>query len=357
MALTNLATEGSNQVHIARQNALPSLIALAAAQDTEASRYAGEFIFISLYLYIFTCLVGLCVFVYFVPVCTYDHTHSFISIYSCPCDPHAYNTLQYAHPHTLTHTLTNTHTYLTNHTSPSRPTHPYQHTPYQHTRIPTHTYHITTYQHTHPYHPISTPPGMCIANLAANRQNRGPIVSLGGLRPLVLMAFAKSLETQRSAALSLYNLSCAAINHVPMIKADIITAVSNLGNVQDLECKRFAIMTLANLAANAETRAAATRTGGLQTAVTLGRDEDLECRRYACIAMCNLANSPVTQEQLVVHGALPMLLAMASVGGSGGDVESQRQALLALGNLCACEVNHSTMMHKVCKGGGVWAGV
>ena len=97
-----------------------------------------------------------------------------------------------------------------------------------------------------------------------------------------------------------------------------------------LECKRYAIMTLANLAANVETRAAATRSGGLQTAVALGKDEDLDCRRYACIAMTNMANSPVTQEQLVVHGALPMILQMAE---DLNDLESQRQALLALNNL------------------------
>jgi len=56
-----------------------------------------------------------------------------------------------------------------------------------------------------------------------------------------------------------------------------------------------------------------------------------------------MANSAITQEQLVVHGALPMILQMAT---NAGDIESQRQALLALNNLCACEVNHSTMMHK-----------
>ena len=157
------------------------------------------------------------------------------------------------------------------------------------------------------------------------------------------MSFSKSLETQRSAALALYNLSGAPVNHVPMIRADIITSLANLSGANDLECKRYSIMTLANLAANVETRAAATRSGGLQTAVALGKDEDLDCRRYACIAMTNMANSPVTQEQLVVHGALPMILQMAE---DLNDLESQRQALLALNNLSACEVNHSTMVHK-----------
>ena len=36
--------------------------------------------------------------------------------------------------------------------------------------------------------------GMVLANLAANRRNRGPIVSLGGLHPLTMMSFSKSLR-------------------------------------------------------------------------------------------------------------------------------------------------------------------
>ena len=66
-------------------------------------------------------------------------------------------------------------------------------------------------------------------------------------------------------------------------------------------------MTLANLSGNVESRAAATRSGGLQTAVSLTRDPDIDCRRYACIALCNMANTPKSQEQIVVHGALPQV--------------------------------------------------
>jgi len=102
-------------------------------------------------------------------------------------------------------------------------------------------------------------------------------------------------------------------------------------------------MTLANIAANVETRAAASRSGGLQTAIHMIKDADLDCRRYACIALCNMANNATTQEQIVVHGALPGLLAMAH---DISDVESQRQALLTLCNLASNEMNHSSMMSK-----------
>jgi len=56
-----------------------------------------------------------------------------------------------------------------------------------------------------------------------------------------------------------------------------------------------------------------------------------------------MANSPTIQEQIVVHGALPVVLHMA---GDASDLESQRQALLTLSNLSANEINHSSMMNK-----------
>jgi hypothetical protein len=56
--------------------------------------------------------------------------------------------------------------------------------------------------------------GMTLCNLAANRHNRLAIVKHGGLRPLAKMATSNKLESQRAAALALYNLSCAAANLV-----------------------------------------------------------------------------------------------------------------------------------------------
>jgi len=185
--------------------------------------------------------------------------------------------------------------------------------------------------------------GMAIANLSSNRQNRPSIVELGGLSPILKMSFATNVETQRSAALAFYNLSCAAVNHLPMIRADCVPGLANLGKSDDLECKKCSTMTLANLAANVDTRTYATRSGGLQTAIAMVKDEDVDVRRYACIALCNMANSPTIQEQIVVHGALPVVLHMA---GDASDLESQRQALLTLSNLSANEINHSSMMNK-----------
>lgn len=192
---------------------------------------------------------------------------------------------------------------------------------------------------------VSRYSAMCLCNLSCNRANRITIVQLDGLKAIIALIYTKSLESQRSSALALYNLSCAAANHVAMIKADIIPALVYLGKsiANDLECKRYSIMTLANLAANHETRFAATKSNGLQTAVSILKDPDVECRRYACIALGNMGNTTVTQEQLVVHGALPMLIQMVY---DLNDVESQRQALLCLCNIAANELNHSTLVNK-----------
>ena len=73
------------------------------------------------------------------------------------------------------------------------------------------------------------------------RNNRAAIVTLGGLKPLFIMAQSKNLETQRAAAISFYNVSCASGNHIPMVKADVVSVISSLGRVSDLECKRYSI--------------------------------------------------------------------------------------------------------------------
>ena len=73
------------------------------------------------------------------------------------------------------------------------------------------------------------------------------------------------------------------------------------------------------------------------------RDADVECRRYACLCICNMANAAVTQEQLVVHGALPSLLDLCI---DNKDLHSQRQALLAISNMVVNESNHSVMINK-----------
>jgi hypothetical protein len=226
--------------------------------------------------------------------------------------------------------------------------------------------------------------GMALANLATNRMNRNIIVDSLGLIPLVKMADSKNVETQRAAGLAFYNISCAMNNHVPMVKADVIPALAILGKTNDLECKTYSIMTMANITANIETRILGTRSGGLQTAIALLKDEDLNIRRYACIALCNMANHHTTQEQIVVHGALPILLQMATgteekdsnannssakyslkfdtnnskeeltskritnndTAIQATDLESQRLALLALNNLASNELNHSSLINR-----------
>ena len=77
------------------------------------------------------------------------------------------------------------------------------------------------------------------------------------------MAYSKNFETQRAAGMGLYNISCAASNHIPMVKAEVVPALSHLGKCEDLECKKYSIMTLANIAANIDTRDFATKSGGM----------------------------------------------------------------------------------------------
>lgn len=194
--------------------------------------------------------------------------------------------------------------------------------------------------------------GFVLCNLASNRLNRVPLVRAGALEPLMKMASTNSsvssskqpLELQRAAALGLYNVSCAAANHIAMVKAEASKALAELCQTSvDVDCKRFAIMALANLAANVQTRAAATRGGGFQSALKLLRDAEVDIRRYACVCLGNMANHPTTQVQLIVHGGLSAVLAIAH---DDHDVESQRQALMVLVNVAANEANHAHISAK-----------
>ena len=103
--------------------------------------------------------------------------------------------------------------------------------------------------------------GFVLCNLASNRMNRVPLVRAGALPPLVAMASREDgkLEVQRSAALALYNISCAAANQLALVQANATSALIRLCGSVDVDCKRFAIMSLSNLAANIQTRSVATK--------------------------------------------------------------------------------------------------
>ena len=81
-----------------------------------------------------------------------------------------------------------------------------------------------------------------------------PIVEAGALPALVALSQQPVLECQRSAALALYSLSCAAANQMPIVEAGAPVPLFQLAASADVDCRRYAVMTLCNLAANAETR-------------------------------------------------------------------------------------------------------
>ena len=90
-------------------------------------------------------------------------------------------------------------------------------------------------------------------------------------------------------------------------------------------------------------RSVATRGGGLQAALTLLKDFEVDVRRYASVCISNMANFPTTQVQILVHGGLASLLALAK---DDLDSDSQRQALMCLVNLSSNETNHSALFDK-----------
>jgi hypothetical protein len=189
---------------------------------------------------------------------------------------------------------------------------------------------------------------MILSNMSTNRSCRMKIVQLQGLNPLISIIIGStsasiSVELLRACAFALYNLSTTSVNHVPMIQADVVPSLVILSNLMDNECHRYAVMTLSNLTANNETRPHATRKGGLQLAVHLLKDVDLDTKTYAAIALMNLATSSLSQEQIVIHGALSTLFRILE---SYENTSILSQALLVVNNLATNEINHSLMIQK-----------
>src|SRR5690606_8530498 len=85
--------------------------------------------------------------------------------------------------------------------------------------------------------------GMAVCNLAAHRLNRVVIVEHGAVPHLVVMAQTERLENRRAALLALYDVSCAAANHIALIRANVMPALLNTADQNELDCKRYSIMT------------------------------------------------------------------------------------------------------------------
>ena len=77
-------------------------------------------------------------------------------------------------------------------------------------------------------------------------------------------------------------------------------------------------------------------------------DNDGECRSLACLCVTNLCNSSITQEQVVLHGALDTLQRLATATRTSGNQTcfDHCPAIASLINICANEANHEIILRN-----------
>lgn len=184
---------------------------------------------------------------------------------------------------------------------------------------------------------------MAICNLASKQTHGSAIMMAGGLAGLTnMLESTDGVQLQRSALLTLYNISTYESSHTFLAKKNVMHSVMLSCRSPDILCRRFALLIMTNVACNDKTRKDATKGGGLQAAVLALKDEDPTTMRFACICLANMANDSTTQSQIVVHGGLPSLVSLSVVE----DNETRDCALMCLSNLAANESNHSPLMKQ-----------
>ena len=180
---------------------------------------------------------------------------------------------------------------------------------------------------------------------------------------LVELTSSGILGIKRSSVRALYNLSRlsaasekndarrSVLFASPTGSDAVTSALFALCGNQDDACRRFALMTMCNLSVDEKARSLMLRNGGLQTVLRLLSDEDCECRSFACLCVTNLCNSSITQEQVVLHGALDILQRLATVTRTSTCSDqscccNHCPAVASLVNICANEANHEIILQN-----------
>ena len=184
---------------------------------------------------------------------------------------------------------------------------------------------------------------MSFSNLTSKSSNRTLVINCGVITSLAMIICGNhSLQSQRAALLTTYNLSTSEISHGQIVDASIIKYLLRICSESDTISKRYAIMTISNIAANPSIRQSVTRGGGLQSTILMLKENDIVCKRYASICLANMANDKTTQSQVILHGGLSSLISHTI----NDDAILQMNSLICLGNISANELNHDEIIRK-----------
>ena len=180
-----------------------------------------------------------------------------------------------------------------------------------------------------------------IGNIASNIGLQKPLTKSGALQPLITVANAADLETQRCIAYSLVNLCADEGNRANIVSEGGLPPIISLACSEDYNDKKAGLATIRGLSASPEARRAIIVSGALE-ALSLGAhcDGDVVCRRESATAICALS----LNEENKVDMANSSILADIVMLAQSGDVTCSRQAIGAIANLTENEDTHVKLL-------------
>ncbi|CAM9303250.1 unnamed protein product [Discosporangium mesarthrocarpum] len=192
-----------------------------------------------------------------------------------------------------------------------------------------------------------------LGNIASDVSLQAPIVRGGALTPLITIANAADLETQRCIAYSLCNLSADPSRRPTIVNEGGLPPLVSLACSDHPVDQRAALATLRAIAADPEYRRAVVEAGALE-AVSLGArcEDSLEVRQEAArvlfalslnelnkLDIAGVSNSPTTAAGVNGDTATDLISLARS-----GDVICARHAVGALANLSENETTHNRLL-------------
>jgi len=183
---------------------------------------------------------------------------------------------------------------------------------------------------------------VALGNIASEKKLQGEMMETGVLDPLITVANAGDLETQRCIAYALCNLASDPKHRASIVEQGGLPPLISLACSEDPHDMRAGLATLRGLAATPDHRRPILLAGALE-AMSLGArcEEDVEVRREAAAGLSVLALNEANKIDIAKNqNAMADLVALAQ----RPDATTARDASSALANLSENEGTHEALL-------------
>jgi hypothetical protein len=180
-----------------------------------------------------------------------------------------------------------------------------------------------------------------LGNIASDLTLQEGVVSGGALEPLVTVANASDLETQRCIAYAICNLAADEARRPSIVSEGGLPPLISLACSDDVADMKAAVATLRGLSAAPESRRQIVTSGALDAfSLAAQVEEDVEVPREAAAALCALSLNEENKLDMARAGVMADIVALAQVE----DHWTVRQACGCLANLSENKDTHSFVL-------------